>query len=471
MGGRLIRAILLCCVVLVAKVAQAASTPPNVVLIFMDDQGYADVGCFGAKVSTPNIDRMASEGMRFTHFHVAQPICSASRAALLTGCYPNRVGIFGALGPQAQIGISDHELTMAQMFKSRGYATAIVGKWHLGSAPQFFPTRHGFDEWYGLPYSHDMWPKHPNSNYPDLPLYENEKVVARNPDPSTLTTNYTQHAVSFIERNAEHPFFLYLAHSLPHVPLGVSEKFAGKSGHGLYGDVTQEIDWSVGQILDTLKRLNLDERTLIVYTSDNGPWLLYGNHAGKADPFREGKMTTFEGGFRVPCIMRWPGQIAAGTKCDQLAVTFDLLPTFAKLIDAQLPAERIIDGKDIWPLMHGDPGATSPHEAFFHYWGHTLQAVESGRWKLHFAHGYIHVTVPGHDGAPGKTANENLPASLFDLDADPGETTDVSAQHPEIVARLTALAEKCREDLGDAATGQTGRNVRFPGKLAGPTTK
>ena len=393
------RAILICCVLFLTNVARAASLP-NVVIIFLDDQGYADVGCFGGKVSTPNIDRMAGEGIRFTNFHVGQPICSALRAALLTGCYPNRVGIFGAMGPHSKVGISDHELTMAQMFKSRGYATAIVGKWHLGDSPQFLPTRHGFDEWYGLPYSNDMHPK--NGPYPGLPLYENEKVIELNPDQSQLTTHYTEHAVSFIERNAEHPFFLYLAHAMPHVPLAVSDKFAGKSGHGLYGDVTQEIDWSVGQVLATLKRLNLDENTLVVYASDNGPWLLYGDHAGKAEPFREGKMTSFEGGFRVPCIMRWPGQIPAGQSSDQLAVTFDLMPTIAKLIGATMPTDRIIDGRDIWPLMHGDAGAQSPHEAFFDYWGHNLQAVEYGQWKLHFSHDYLHVTVPGHGGAPAR---------------------------------------------------------------------
>ncbi|HTL28821.1 MAG TPA: sulfatase [Tepidisphaeraceae bacterium] len=452
-------------VLLLARVARAATTP-NVVLIFMDDQGYADVGPFGGKTPTPNIDRMAQEGMRFTRFHAGQPICSASRAALMTGCYPNRVGIFGALGPKSKTGISDREMTMGQMFKSRGYATMIIGKWHLGDAPQFLPTRHGFDQWYGLPYSNDMRPKSINgNNYPDLPLYENEKVIARNPDQSQLTTNYTEHAVSFIEQNKDHPFFLYLAHSMPHVPLHVSDKFKDKSGHGLYGDVTMEIDWSVGQVLDALKRLKLDENTLVVYTSDNGPWLLYGDHAGKADPYREGKMTSFEGGSVEPCIMRWPGQIPAGKTCEQLAVTFDLLPTFAKLVGAELPTDRKIDGRDIWPLMHGDADAKSPHDVFYHYWSHDLQAVESGRWKLHFAHNYIHPDPPGHGGAPGKTSKPELPMSLFDLEADHGETKDVSADHPDIVKRLTALAEVAREDLGDAATKREGKNVREPGRL------
>lgn len=462
----MVRSFVLCAVTLLAPALLAAEKTPNVVLIFMDDQGYADIQPFGGKVPTPNLDRMAQEGMRFTHFHVGQPICSASRAALMTGCYPMRVGIFGALGPNSKVGISDHEITMGQMFKSRGYATMIIGKWHLGDSPQFLPTRHGFDQWYGLPYSNDMRPKSNNGkDYPALPLYENEKVIERNPDQSQLTTHYTEHAVSFIEQNKDHPFFLYLAHTMPHVPLAVSDKFKGKSGHGLYGDVTEEIDWSVGQVLDALKRNQLDDNTLVIYTSDNGPWLLYGNHAGKADPFREGKMTSFEGGFREPCIMRWPGQIPADKTCEQLAVTFDLFPTLAKLIGAQVPSDRIIDGRDIWPLMHGDADAKSPHEFFFHYWGHDLQAVEDGRWKLHFAHNYIHPDPPGHDGKPGKTSKPELPMSLFDLQNDPGETKDVSGDHPDIVKRLSDAAQKCREDLGDAVTKTEGKNLREPGHL------
>ena len=359
---------------------------------------------------------------------------------------------------------------MAQMFKTKGYATMIVGKWHLGDAPQFLPTRHGFDEWFGLPFSNDMSGKAHPGKYGGLPLFENEKIIEMNPDLSQLTTRYTEHATAFIERNKDHPFFLYLAQSMPHVPIAVSDKFNDKSGHGLYGDVTQEIDWSVGQVLDTLKRLNLDDKTVVVYASDNGPWLLYGDHAGKAEPYREGKMTSFEGGFRVPCIMHWPGQIPAGKSTDQLAVTFDLMPTFAKLIGATMPTDRVIDGRDIWPLMHGEAAATSPHEFFFHYWSHSLQAVESGNWKLHFAHTYIHVSVPGHGGAPGKTETDKIESSLFDLQADPGETKDVSAAHPDIVAKLTAAATHAREDLGDEATKTKGQNVREPGQAKGATT-
>jgi arylsulfatase A-like enzyme len=441
---------------------------PNFVIIFTDDQGYQDVGCFGSpNIKTPRLDRMAREGMRFTDFYVGQPVCTASRAALLTGCYPNRVGLLGALGPRSKIGISDKESTIAQVLKTRGYATAIFGKWHLGDSPQFLPTRHGFDEYFGLPYSNDMWPNHPASprSYPPLPLFRGDQVVGLMPDQTQLTTWYTEHAVRFIERHRDRPFFLYVAHNMPHVPLHVSGKFKGKSKRGLYGDVIMEIDWSVGQILDALKKNDLEEKTLVVFTSDNGPWLLYGNHAGAALPLREGKTTTFDGGLREPCIMRWPGKIPAGTVCRELAATMDLLPTLAKLAGAQVPGDRIIDGKDIWPLMSGQPGAKTPHDAYFYYWGRHLQAVRSGKWKLHLPHAFDHPDPPGHDGAPGKYVKREIGPALFDLEADIGETTDVAGRNPDVVARLQTLVEKCRDDLGDSATGREGKNVRPPGRL------
>ena len=446
----------------------AESQRPNFVIIFTDDQGYQDVGCFGSpNIKTPNLDRMAREGMRFTDFYAGQPVCTASRAALLTGCYPNRVGLLGALGPHSKIGISDKELTIAQILKTRGYATAIFGKWHLGDSPQFLPTRHGFDEYFGLPYSNDMWPNHPTNgkNYPPLPLFEGEKIIGLMPDQTQLTTLYTEHAVRFIERNKGRPFFLYVAHNLPHVPLHVSDKFKGKSKRGLYGDVIMEIDWSVGQILNALKKNGLDDNTLVVFTSDNGPWLLYGNHAGSALPLREGKTTTFDGGLREPCIIRWPGKIPTGTVCHELAATMDLLPTFAKLAGGEAPGDHIIDGKDIWPLMSGQPGAKSPHEAYFYYWNKHLQAVRSGKWKLHLTHDYDHPDPQGHDGRPGKYAKREIAVALFDLETDMGETNDLAAQHPEVVTRLQTFAQKCREDLGDSATGQEGKNARSAGKL------
>jgi arylsulfatase A len=456
---------------LAASLAPAAPHQrlPNFVIVFTDDQGYEDVGCFGSpNIQTPNLDRMASQGMRFTGFCVPQAVCSASRAGLMTGCYPNRVGILGALGPNAKHGISDRELTLAQLVKKRGYATAIFGKWHLGHHPKFLPTRHGFDEYFGLPYSNDMWPKHPTAgkSFPPLPLIEGEKVVQTMPDQTQLTTWYTEHAVRFIEKNKDRPFLLYVAHNMPHVPLHVSDKFKGKSARGLYGDVIMEIDWSVGEILKTLQRLGLDRTTLVIFTSDNGPWLSYGDHAGSAGPLREGKATEFEGGVREACIMRWPGKIPAGTSTRELASTIDILPTIAGLIGVELPKDRIIDGRDVWPLMSGQPGAKSPHDAFYFYWGRELQAVRSGPWKLHFPHTYPSPGLPrGSGGRPGPYVQKKIGLELFDLEADVSETTNVAAQHPDVVKRLEQLAERARDDLGDSRTGRKGKNVRAAGQL------
>jgi len=466
-------AVVLCCLSAVQTLAAADQPPaknlPNIVIIFTDDQGYADVGCFGAvKIKTPNLDRMAAEGIRFTDFYVAQPVCSASRAALLTGCYPNRIGILGALSPASQIGIHDDEMTLGELVKQKGYATAVFGKWHLGHHPQFLPLRHGFDEYFGMPYSNDMWPYHPTAKFPPLPMIDGQKIVNPNvtaDDQKLLTQRLTQRAVEFIERNKDRPFLVYLAHPMPHVPLFVSEQFAGRSAAGLYGDVIEEIDWSVGQVLDTLRRLKLDRQTLVIFATDNGPWLSYGDHAGSARPLREGKATTFEGGVRVPCIMWWPGQIPAGAVCRQPACTIDIFPTVARLTGAKLP-DHPIDGKDIWPLISAQPGAASPHEAYFFYWGRELQAVRSGRWKLHFPHKYNTIVEPGSGGKPGKSQARQIELCLFDLENDIGETTDLSQQHPEVVARLKALADRMREELGDSATGQQGKGLRQPGKVA-----
>jgi arylsulfatase A-like enzyme len=444
-----------------------AVRPPNVVIILTDDQGYGDVGCYGAKgFETPHLDRMAREGIRFTDFYVAQAVCSASRAALLTGCYPNRLGILGALGPASKHGLSDRERTIADLLKTRGYATAIYGKWHLGHQPPFLPTRHGFDDYFGLPYSNDMWPKHPTAMFPDLPLLEQEKVSAYNPDQTKLTTWYTERAVKFIEQHKDRPFFLYVPHSMPHVPLHVSEKFRGKSPQGLYGDVLMEIDWSVGQILAALKQHALDEQTLVIFTSDNGPWLSYGDHAGSAGSLREGKATTWEGGLREPCIMRWPGKIPAGAVCREPAMTIDLLPTVAKLAGAALPDLKI-DGLDIWPLLAGKSDAKSPHPAYYFYWDRHLQGLRSGPWKLHFPHSFQTLA-----GKPGGTAGQpaayreaETPLALYDLKQDPGETTTVADQHPAVVERLKGLGDRAREDLGDSATKQEGKGVRAPGRL------
>ena len=465
MSRRLLFAAALAGTVAAAESAPA-DRPPNIVIVFADDLGYGDVGCYGAKgYATPNLDRLAAEGVKFTDFYVAQAVCSSSRAALLTGCYSNRVGITGALGPKARIGLNPAEANLASVLKARGYATGIFGKWHLGDAPKFLPTRLGFDEWYGLPYSNDMWPKHPTAKFPDLPLFDGEQVVAMNPDQTKLTGDYTTRAVKFIERNKDKPFLVYLPHSMPHVPLFASERFLGKTPRGLYGDVISEIDWSVGEVLDALKRHGLDERTLVIFTSDNGPWLSYGDHAGSTAGLREGKGTAFDGGQRVPMLARWPGRIPAGKVCRQPAMTIDVLPTVAALAGAALPTDRIIDGRDIRPLLEKPETAATPHEVLYFYWLTELHALRAGKWKLHLAHPYRHVSVPGQGGKPGKQETRTIGVSLFDLEADPNETTDVAGANPEVVKRLEALAEKAREDLGDKLTRRMGRGVREPGRI------
>ena len=453
----------------IASAADAPARPPNVVLVFVDDMGYGDLTCYGSKgPATPNLDRMAREGVRFTDFYVAQAVCSASRCALMTGCYNVRMGILGALGPQAKIGLNPAEFNLARVFKSKGYAIAIFGKWHLGSLPQFLPLKQGFDQYAGLPYSNDMWPKHPETpkGYPDLPLYENEKVIEVNPDMDRLTGFYTDHAVRFIEANKDKPFFLYVPHSMPHVPLGAGPNFKGKSGFGLYGDVVTELDWSVGQILDAIKRNNLDENTLVMFASDNGPWTTYGDHAGSAGPLREAKGTSFEGGIREPLIARWPGKIPARQTCREPAMTIDLLPTLAKLVGAELPRDKKIDGKDIWPLFT-QPGAKSPQEAYYIYWNEHLEAVRAGRYKLHFPHEYRETPkVRATGGIPTKAGTGHQGLALFDLENDVGETTDLAGQYPEVVKRLQGLADNMREDLGDSARKQKGSGRREPGRVA-----
>jgi len=454
-----------------------AGRPPNVVIIFTDDQGYGDAGVFGAQgYTTPNLDRLARDGTKFTNFHVAQAVCSASRAALLTGCYSNRVGIHGALGPGATHGINASETTLAEVMKSRGYATGMAGKWHLGHREPFLPPRHGFDESFGLPYSNDMWPHHPEAKagtYPPLPLYENGKVVDADITPEkmrNLTTWYTERAVSFIERHKAQPFFFYLAHSMPHVPLAVSDKFKGKSQQGLYGDVIMEIDWSVGEVLNTLAKHGLERDTLVIFTSDNGPWLSYGNHAGSAGPLREGKGTAWEGGTRVPCLMRWPRKIPAAAVSDEFIMTIDLLPTLARQIGAALPALPI-DGLDVWPLLTGQPDAKNPHEGYGCWYAQNeLQAVVSGdgRWKLQLPHTYRTLAgrPGGRDGTPAKYENAVLAKpALYDLRADRSETTDLAAAQPEVVKTLLAFADKCRVDLGDSLTKRTGTGTRPPGRV------
>ena len=458
----------------VMRPAQAAQPPsrPNIVVIFCDDLGYGDVGPFGSPIATPQLQRMADEGRIFTDFYAAQAVCSASRVALLTGCYANRVGILGALGPGSKIGINPEETTLAELLKAEGYATALFGKWHLGDAAAFYPSRHGFDVYFGLPYSNDMWPRHPEAKFPPLPLWSGDaqqhrvEIAAVTPeDQAQLTTWYTEHAVRFIDGHAAEPFFLYLPHSMPHVPLYVSEKFAGKSGHGLFGDVIQEIDWSVGQILEAIRRNRLEEKTLVVFTSDNGPWLSYGNHAGSAGPLREGKGTAFDGGQREPAIFWWPQTIPAGTVCTEPAATIDLLPTVAALTGAALPPQAI-DGADISPLLLDVPGAKPPRDVFYFYWGDALHAVRQGPWKLHFPHPYRTLAgrPGGKDGTPVPYSQTTIGLSLFNLTDDPGETRNLAGEQPEVVARLSELAAAMRNELGDSLTGTKSTAARPAGR-------
>lgn len=456
--------------------AAEANRPPNLVIIFVDDMGYADIGPFGATgYQTPNLDRLAKEGRKFTQFYVAQAVCSASRAALLTGCYPNRIGFSGALGPASKIGISSDEMTLAELVKQRDYATAIFGKWHLGVQPEFLPTRHGFDEYYGLPYSNDMWPYHPESKpgtWPDLPLFEGEKIV--NPavqpeDQAQLTRRYTNRAVDFIQKNAKKPFFLYLAHNMPHVPLYASQRFSGKSNQGIYGDVVMEIDWSVGEVMRALNRAHIADDTLVIFTSDNGPWLSYGAHAGSAFPLREGKGTSWEGGVRVPCIMRWPGRIPAGTVCDQPLMTIDLFPTIANLLAAKLP-DHEIDGRDVWPIIAGDPFAVNPHRAYYFYYNRNdLEGMLSGdgRWKMIMPHKYrtLEGRAGGFGGKPVKYSSAEAARELFDLKSDVSESNNVAEEYFEVVADMELIANDMRKQLGDDLTNVKGTAVRPPGRV------
>lgn len=470
----------------VASVASKSTTPsdrhPNVVLILVDDVGYGDLSCFGAtQYMTPNLDCLASKGVRFTNFNVSQPLSSASRAALMTGCYSNRVGIASALTPGAAIGLNPSEETIAEVLKKQNYRTAAIGKWHLGHHLPFLPLQQGFDEYLGLPYSNDMWPVYFDGSrnippdyarklsYPELPLIKNNekiKELKTLEDQAGLTTIYTEAAVDFIRRNKENPFFLYLAHSMPHVPLAVSAKFKGKSEQGLYGDVLMEIDWSVGEIVKTLKENSLCENTLIIFTSDNGPSLGFGNHAGSNGGLRESKGNTYEGGIRVPCIMKWPGVIPEGTVCNKLASTIDILPTLATITNSALP-EKKIDGVDISPLMKGDLNANPRRYFYYYFQENSLEAIRKDNWKLVFPHqyGYYEGMLPGNDGYPGMRGEGETGLALYDLQRDPGERSDVKDLYPDIVTELSRLAELAREDLGDDLTNRPGKNRREPGRI------
>jgi arylsulfatase A len=448
---------------LVPVAGRAAESPkPNFVVILIDDMGYGDIAPFGSKLNrTPRLDRMAREGMRLTSFYAA-PVCTPSRAQMMTGCYAKRVSLPNVIGPLCPIGLSAKEHTVAELLKRQGYATMAVGKWHLGDQPDFLPTRHGFDHYLGLPYSNDMGGR---SKYargrrgiPLLPLLRDERVIEAPADQDTLTSRYTAEAVKFIRANQDRPFFLYFPHTAVHVPLHPGADFKGKSANGAFGDWVEEVDWSVGRVLDTLGQLKLSGRTLVLFTSDNGPWLLQGRNGGIAGPLRGGKNTTWEGGMREPTIAWWPGQIAAGTVCDAMMSEIDVLPTLVGLAGGSVPTDHKIDGKDIWPLLSGQT-KESPHEALFYFLGNRLQAVRSGPWKLAIA--------PQGTGLPKGAAIpvKHTGPRLYNLDNDIGEQTDVAAQHPEVVARLEKLIEHIGADLGAAGTGP---GVRPPDRVERP---
>lgn len=463
-------------------IAQKKKTSPNVVIIFIDDEGYGDVGCYGATgFETPHLDQLASEGMRFTNFYSAQPVCSASRAGLLTGCYPNRIGFSGALFPHHKIGLNSDELTIAEMFKSQGYATACFGKWHLGWQKEFLPLQHGFDEFTGLPYSNDMWPysnhtgeklsKDKNrANFPELPLIEGNtsiETISSLKDQDKLTTLYTEKAVDFINRKAKEPFFLYVPHTMGHIPLGVSDKFRGKSEQGLYGDVMMEIDWSVGEITKALEENGVAENTIVIFTTDNGPWLNFGNHAVSSGGLREGKTTSWEGGQRVPFIIRWPGKTPKGTVCNKLGCAIDLLPTLANISNGKLSKNKI-DGVDISSLFKGN-FETTPRETILYYFGkNNLNAVRKGNWKLVLPHNWnSYDTEPGNDGKGGKRIKKTVEkAELYNLMRDPGEQYNVIAYNPEKVKEIMPVVESARKELGDLNMGiEKGTENREIGQL------
>ncbi len=460
------------CMSIADKIKPEPHTGPNVILILTDDQGYRDVGVFGSPdISTPNLDQLADEGVVLTSFYAAQAVCSASRAAILTGCYPNRIGIHNAFMPGSNIGLHPSEVTMAEMLKAEGYATGIFGKWHLGDRPEFMPLSQGFDEFYGIPYSNDMWPNHPQQgtvfNFGHLPLYQNRTVIDTLTDQSGLTTQITERSLNFINQHKDRPFFLYLAHPQPHVPLFVSEKFRGKSAAGLYGDVIMEIDWSVGQIMQALKDHGIERNTVVIFTSDNGPWLAYGNHAGSALPFRHGKGTAWEGGHREPFIIRYPAGLKKGKRIEKPVMAIDLLPTIAEITGSRLP-ENTIDGRSAWKLLTGESSESPQQAYFFYYQVNELHGVRYDNWKLYFPHRYrsMEGQLPGKDGLPGEYRYLELEEiALYNLETDKGETENVAALYPEVVSKIMGMADEMRSRLGDSLKGVEGSETRTAGTL------
>lgn len=449
---------------------------PNIVLIFADDLGYGDLGCYGEKRwKTPAIDSIAANGIRFTDFHSSQPVCSASRASLLTGCYANRIGMHGALYHGSKNGIHADEVLLPELLREKGYKTCAVGKWHLGHHQQFLPLQHGFDRYLGLPYSNDMWPHGKvvkPGTFVELPLFRDNTIIDTDvdaEDQKKLTQQYGNFAVDFIEESKQAPFFLYFAHTFPHVPLFAGADYAGKSPAGIYGDVLEEFDDTVGRILETLRKYDLEKNTLVIFTSDNGPWLTYGSHAGTAGPLRDGKGTIYEGGVRVPMIAKWPGVIPPGSTQSETAMTIDVLPTLARILGAELP-KHPIDGLDIFDLLINKPGAKCPHDVFYHYYRTgELQALRSGPWKLilpHDAYCYDPSEV-GSAGLPGKSRTIKITApELYHLGNDLSEQSNVASMNPQVLEQLLKLAERGREELGDSLTKTTGKGLRPAGMIS-----
>ncbi|MEI6234207.1 MAG: sulfatase [Planctomycetota bacterium] len=440
----------------------ADAMKPNIVLIFIDDMGYGDIGPFGStKNRTPNLDRMAAGGMKLTSFYAA-PVCSVSRAQVMTGCYGPRVSIPAVFGPGGRNGISKNEHTVAELLKAQGYATICIGKWHLGDQPEFLPTRHGFDHYFGLPYSNDMMKKAKVNGKLVVPLVRDEKVIEllEGDDQDRLTERYTDEALKFINENKEHPFFLYLPHTAVHSPIHPGANFRDKSTNGRFGAWVEEVDWSTGKILDTLRDLKLADNTLVLFTSDNGPWLSHGKDAGEAGPLRGGKGSTWEGGMREPTLAMWPGKIAPGSVCNAVAGTIDFLPTFVKLAGGSVPTDKKIDGKDIAPLLFG-MSTESQREAHFYFQGYKLQAVRSGPWKMAFANQNESM---GHKGE-ATVASLDKPR-LYNLDKDIGERTDVAAENADVIARLKPLVVKMTAEIGDGAKNST--EIRPAGSVENP---
>ena len=522
-----------------AAVATAADTspePPNVVIVFVDDMGWGDLpsqhgggvvargeGAGAAVVpanaanaanaagtastpapplvgspgdpgwAMPNLERLEREGTRFTNFYVSQPVCSASRASLMTGCYANRIGITGALGPSSRIGLHRGETTLGEIAKSQGYRTAFFGKWHLGHLPEFLPRQHGFDEYAGIPYSNDMWPLHPESPlaWPTLHWYEGDEAVRpinTMHEQSELTRLLTERTVAFIRESAEagERFLVQLAHPQPHVPLAAGPEWRGVTEAGLYGDVMAELDWSVGAVLEALDEAGVADDTFVFFASDNGPWLSYGDHAGTTGGLREGKGTTWEGGVRVPCLVRWPGRVPAGQVSDVPWMTIDVLPTITRWLGVEMgddgrpdpqaiaalggEADRVIDGKDATDVLFGVEGAPSPNEAyFFYYHANDLEAVRMGRWKLHLPHRYRTMAgrPQGRGGTPGFYDNgARTGLALHDVVDDPRQHRDLVSEQPDVVKQIMILVEDVRSDLGDRQVGRAGEARRASGRSA-----